>query len=79
MKLHLIGVGDYNITSIIPLEDPCPLPNNSSGNGSGGQYTGAGNGIDNGKPKKISLKNKDILLYAPMAHIGRVQMNNNGS
>ena len=77
MKLHLIGVGDYNITSIIPLEDPCPLPGNSSG--SGGQYTGAGNGIDNGKPKKISLKNKDILLYAPMANIGRVQMNNNDS
>ena len=75
MKLHLIGVGDYNITSIIPLEDPCPLPGNSSG--SGGQCTGTG--IDNGKPKKISLKNKDILLYAPMANIGRVQMNNNDS
>ena len=79
MKLHLIGVGDYNMTSIIPLEDPCPLPGNNAGHGSGGQYTGAGTGIDNGKPKKISLKNKDILLYAPMANIGRVQMNNNDS
>ena len=26
MKVHLIGGGDFSITSITALEDPCPLP-----------------------------------------------------
>ena len=26
-KVHLVGAGDYTMTSITALEDPCPLPN----------------------------------------------------
>ena len=26
MKVHLIGAGDYNMTEVSALPDPCPLP-----------------------------------------------------
>jgi ribosome biogenesis protein BMS1 len=29
MKMHLIGAGDFDVTSITALEDPCPLPGQS--------------------------------------------------
>jgi AARP2CN (NUC121) domain len=30
MKVHLIGVGDYNMTSVTALPDPLPLPDKES-------------------------------------------------
>ena len=29
MKVHLIGVGDYDIADITVLNDPCPIPDTS--------------------------------------------------
>jgi ribosome biogenesis protein BMS1 len=34
MKMHLIGAGDFDISAISSLPDPCPLPHNSGGIGS---------------------------------------------
>lgn len=31
MKMHLIGAGDFEISAISSLPDPCPLPHNSGG------------------------------------------------
>lgn len=58
MKVHLIGVGDFDIHSIIALDDPCPLPSSKQ---SESQH-------------RSSLKVKESLLYAPMANVGRVQI-----
>lgn len=30
MKVHLIGVGDYDISEISSLNDPCPIPDKDS-------------------------------------------------
>lgn len=62
MKMHLIGAGDFDIAGINFLGDPCPLPG-------GTESTADGKVV-----KKVSLKAKDTLLYAPMANVGRVQM-----
>jgi ribosome biogenesis protein BMS1 len=59
MKVHLIGVGDYDIHSLIALDDPCPLPGSQK--------------IDK-QQTRTSLKVKESLLYAPMANVGRVQI-----
>jgi hypothetical protein len=32
--MHLIGAGDFDISAISSLPDPCPLPHNSGGIGS---------------------------------------------
>lgn len=62
MKIHLIGAGDFEISAISALSDPCPLP--------GGK----------GDKNTVSLKNKkDSLLYAPLANIGRVSMDKDGT
>jgi ribosome biogenesis protein BMS1 len=30
MKVHLIGVGDYSMTEVSVLPDPCPLPDHEN-------------------------------------------------
>ena len=30
MKVHLIGVGDYSMTEVSALPDPCPLPDHEN-------------------------------------------------
>lgn len=71
MKMHLIGAGDFEISAISALPDPCPLPHNSGGV----------NSTTNGVKKVAStLKSrKDSLLYAPMANVGRVTMDRDGT
>eukprot|EP01038_Epipyxis_sp_PR26KG_P004817 gene4817-6750_t len=64
MKVHLIGGGDYDISTIVSLPDPCPLA----------QQT-----IEKSSMKTLkSAKSKDALLYAPMSNVGRVQMDREG-
>jgi ribosome biogenesis protein BMS1 len=62
MRIHLIGAGDFDIEGISAINDPCPLPAHE----------------DLNKFKKSSLKKKDTLLYAPLANVGRVQMDQDG-
>lgn len=70
MKMHLIGAGDFEISSISSLPDPCPLPHNSGGV----------NSTTKGVKVASTLKSrKDSLLYAPMANVGRVTMDRDGT
>ena len=65
MRIHLLGVGDFDIESSGVLPDPCPIVGASPGD-KGGQGSG------------LKL-NKDALLYAPMANVGRVRMDKDGT
>jgi len=63
-RLHLIGVGDFGISEIEKIPDPCPLPESSKA------MKGQGK---NGSKERSSLKSKDTLLYAPMSNVGSVK------
>ena len=66
-RIHVNGLGDYEIKSIQKVEDPCPIElkktvkqkqeehNNTSGKKKGGGRT---------------LKDKERVLYAPFCNIG---------
>ena len=65
MRVHLIGVGDFDMHSVTALPDPCSLPYTTSADG---------------KERRTNLKlSKDSLLYAPMANVGRVKMDRDGT
>ena len=68
MCVHLIVVGDFDIKSATALPDPCPLPAGMSGAAAGKAA------------QRSSLKvSKDSLLYAPLANVGRVRMDKDGT
>eukprot|EP01042_Synura_sphagnicola_P002984 gene2984-3659_t len=70
MPVHLVGVGDYSIHSIIAIDDPCPLPSQSGmSNGNKSSAIPTGN---------TSLKKRGSLLYAPFANVGLVKMDQDG-
>ncbi|CAM9384481.1 unnamed protein product [Chrysoparadoxa australica] len=52
--VHVIGAGDFKMSSLTALPDPCGLPGHSG--------------------ETRSLSKKDTLLYAPMANVGAVRM-----
>lgn len=63
-KVHLLGVGDFPIHNMTILPDPCPVKGSKDG------------ALENGDKKAIlnRKKQKETLLYAPMANVGRVSM-----
>jgi ribosome biogenesis protein BMS1 len=62
-RVHLIGVGDFPISGLSSIEDPCHQP----GVPGGGDLQ-----------EKATLKKKDNLLYAPLANVGRVKIDSDG-
>lgn len=62
-RVHLIGVGDFPISALSSIDDPCHQP-------------GAPGGGD--LQERVTLKKKDNLLYAPLANVGRVKIDNDG-
>ena len=65
IMLHLVGAGDFSISSLSVLDDPCPMPAGREGK----DHEAGGN---------TTLKVKDSMLYAPMANVGRVQVDKDG-
>jgi ribosome biogenesis protein BMS1 len=63
-KVHLIGVGDFPISGLSSLEDPCHQPGVPGG--------------DLALQERATLKKKDNLLYAPLANVGRVKIDSDG-
>ena len=62
-RVHLIGAGDFDISTMSLLDDPCA----------------ASNDTDKSKKNiRSTLKVKDNLLYAPMTNIGRVIVDKDG-
>ena len=76
-RVHLIGVGDFDIAAVASLDDPCHQP------GGAAQPLPSGDADGKGKPQQqqqqlATLKKKDNLLYAPMANVGRVKIDSGG-
>ena len=73
-RVHLIGVGDFDIAAVTSLEDPCHQP----GGAATPAPTTSGSSKASSKNVLTSLKKKDNLLYAPMANVGRVKIDSDG-
>jgi len=65
------------VSNIVALSDPCPLPgggdNNNINRGTASSSSSSGRGVSSLKTRK------DSLLYAPMANVGRVTMDREGT
>ena len=58
--VHLSGVGDFSISAIDRLEDPCPAPSSS-------KQISKSNGTD--QKQKRRLNDRQKLIYAPMSDV----------
>jgi ribosome biogenesis protein BMS1 len=63
MRVHLMGVGDFDMQSVLALKDPCPVSKQAAGE-------------EGQRSLKVS---KEALLYAPMANVGRVRIDKDGT
>ena len=56
MKVHIVGCGDYFMNNVTLMPDPAPLPESDP------------------EKKKVrrSLKDKEVVLYAPFSNVGNV-------
>ncbi len=59
--VHLLGGGDFKIEDITQLSDPCPLLDSSDSSSSV-------------VPSRTTLKTKKVLIYAPLADVGGIRM-----
>ena len=73
MKVHLIGVGDFSMSEVTAIPDPCPIPGNESERKVRIWCTLA---LERNKadltPLFQTLKKKDSLLFAPLSNVGAV-------
>jgi len=65
-KVHLNGLGDFPITNVTRLSDPCPL-----------QYRRVADAKTGEKKKKRHLADKDKTLYAPFSNLGQLNFESN--
>jgi ribosome biogenesis protein BMS1 len=63
MRVHLMGVGDFDMQSVQALKDPCPASKQAAGE-------------EGQRSLRVS---KEALLYAPMANVGRVRIDKDGT
>jgi ribosome biogenesis protein BMS1 len=61
-KVHIPGVGDFTISQVTGLTDPCPSP----------AAVARERGTEGGKVKRRSLSDKQKLIYAPMSDVGGI-------
>lgn len=57
-QFHINGIGDYSISYVSKLDDPCPI-----------EFK-----VVDGKKKKRSLKQKEKTIYAPLSSLGSVNI-----
>jgi ribosome biogenesis protein BMS1 len=55
-KVHIAGVGDFFMSNVSSLDDPCGLPKK----------------VDDKKKKRKTLDEKQRVLYAPMSDVGGI-------
>ncbi len=60
--VHLLGGGDFELNDVMQLADPCPLLDPVDSNNSATT------------PSKTTLKMKKVLIYAPLADVGGIRM-----
>ena len=61
-KVHIPGVGDFTISQVTGLTDPCPTP----------AAVARERVTEEGKVKRRSLSDKQKLIYAPMSDVGGI-------
>lgn len=64
-KLHLMGIGDYHITSATRIQDPVPVEPKKPAYMSKADFEN-----ENGKKKRRTLKDKERIIYAPFSSLG---------
>ena len=77
--MHIAGVGDYFISDISALDDPCPSPQFKAlqeAKAAEAEARNIENGVDGDAPKvkpmRRALNAKETLLYAPMSNVGNI-------
>jgi ribosome biogenesis protein BMS1 len=69
-RVHINGIGDYQIASLHKLDDPCPIELKRTVKEKQGLHTQA---KLTGQVKKLrNLKDKEKVLYAPFSNIGQL-------
>ena len=75
MRLHVNGLGDYDIKSIRKVDDPCPVELKKTVKQKQAEHEAEKQGLV--KPsKKRNLKDKERVLYAPYSNIGAINFEN---
>lgn len=80
--MHIIGLGDYTVTSVTPLQDPCPITQQLSSTPQ--QHSQPlnldnANNILNKSTKKLrTLKQKERVIYAPHCNLGFLNFEKSG-
>ena len=62
-KLHVNGLGEYEIAKIQRVDDPCPIEMKKT-------VREKQKDLKEGKTKKRTLKDKEKVLYAPFSNLG---------
>ena len=61
-RVHIPGVGDFTVSQVTGLPDPCPTP----------AAVARERGTENGKVRRRSLTDKQKLIYAPLSDVGGI-------
>lgn len=69
-RVHLNGLGDFDIKNITKVEDPCPIELKKTVKQKQAEHEAEKQGLI--KKKKRNLKDKERVLYAPYTNIGNV-------
>lgn len=68
-RVHVNGLGDYDILNIQRIDDPCPIELKKSVKQKQAEHEAEKQGLIK-KSKKRNLKDKERVLYAPYTNIG---------
>ena len=68
-RVHVNGLGDYDILNIQKMEDPCPIEMKKTVKQKQAEHEAEKQGLIK-KTKKRNLKDKERVLYAPYTNIG---------
>lgn len=66
-RMHVNGLGDYEIKSITQIEDPCPVEARKSVKQKQKEWQSNETAV---KKKKRTLKDRERVIYAPFSNIG---------
>ena len=68
-RVHVNGLGDYEILNIEKMDDPCPIEMKKTVKQKQAEHEAEKNGLVK-KTKKRNLKDRERVLYAPYTNIG---------
>lgn len=69
-RIHVNGLGDYDIKRIQKIDDPCPIELKKTVKQKQAEHEAEKNGLVKKSQKKRNLNDKERVLYAPYANIG---------